>query len=234
MMYSACKLNKQGDNIQPWHTLFPDLESVCCSMFSSNCCFLTCIEISQEAGQVVWYSHVFRNFPQFAVIHTIKGFDIVYKAEVDVFLELSFFFFYDPPDVGNLISDSSAISNICANIKYLFLFSFWLISLCIIGSRFIHFIGTDSNIFLFMVEFLTPVEKFIFSRKKMSEEKGRMEDQSRIWESWTLSHIGTRTPTNNWKRLQFGEEKVAITTSNRSPHSSDWERQKKRHKGKVR
>ena len=58
-------------------------------MFSSNCCFLTCIEISQEAGQVVWYSHVFRNFPQFAVIHTIKGFDIVYKAEVDVFLELS-------------------------------------------------------------------------------------------------------------------------------------------------
>ena len=52
MMYSAYKLNKQGDNIQPWHTPFP----ICCSMSSSNCCFLTCIQISQEADQVVWYS----------------------------------------------------------------------------------------------------------------------------------------------------------------------------------
>ena len=54
---------------------FPDLEPVCCSMSSSNCCFLTCIQISQEAGQVVWYSHLFKNFPQFVVIHTVKGFD---------------------------------------------------------------------------------------------------------------------------------------------------------------
>ena len=52
-------------------------------MFGSNCCFLTCIQISQEAGQVVWYSHLFQNFPQFVVIHTVKGFDIVNKAEVD-------------------------------------------------------------------------------------------------------------------------------------------------------
>ena len=57
-------------------------------MSSSNCCFLTCIQISQEAGQVVWYSHVFQNFPQFIVIHTVKGFGIVNKAEIDVFLEL--------------------------------------------------------------------------------------------------------------------------------------------------
>ena len=85
-------------------------------MSSSNCCFLTCIEISQEAGQGVWYSHVFQNFPQFAVIHTIKGFGMVYKAEVDVFLELSFFFFNDPLDVDNLISDSSAISKSSLNI----------------------------------------------------------------------------------------------------------------------
>ena len=60
MMYYVYKLNKQGDNIQPWRT--PDLEPVCCSMSSFNCCFLTCIQISQEAGQVVWYSHLFKNF----------------------------------------------------------------------------------------------------------------------------------------------------------------------------
>ena len=65
---------------------FSYLEPVCCSMSSSNCCFLTCIQISQEAGQVVWYSHLFQNFPQFLVIHTVKGFGIVNKAEIDVFL----------------------------------------------------------------------------------------------------------------------------------------------------
>ena len=64
---------------------FPDLESVYCSMSSSNCWFLTCIQISQEAGQVVWYSHLLQNFPQFIVIHTVKGFGIVNKAEIDVF-----------------------------------------------------------------------------------------------------------------------------------------------------
>ena len=58
-------------------------------MSSSSCCFLTCIQVSQEAGQVVWYSHLFQNFPQFIVIHTLKGFGIVNKAEIDVFLELS-------------------------------------------------------------------------------------------------------------------------------------------------
>ena len=68
----------------------------------SNCCFLTCIQIPQEAGQVVWYFHLFQNFPQFVVIHTVKGFGVVNKAEVDVFLELSCFF-NDPTDVGNLI-----------------------------------------------------------------------------------------------------------------------------------
>ena len=76
-------------------------------MSSSNCCFLTYIQISQEADQVVWYSHLFQNFPQFIVIHKVKGFGIVNKAEIDVFLELSCFF-HDPADVGNLISGSSA------------------------------------------------------------------------------------------------------------------------------
>ena len=84
-------------------------------MPSSNCCFLTCIQISQEAGQVVWYSHLFQNFPQFIVIHTVKGFGIVNKAELDVFLELSCFF-NDPADVGNLISGSSAFSKFILNI----------------------------------------------------------------------------------------------------------------------
>ena len=64
---------------------FSYLEPVCCSMSSSNCCFLTCIQVSQEAGQVVCYSHLFQNFPQFLVIHTVKGFGIVNKAEIDVF-----------------------------------------------------------------------------------------------------------------------------------------------------
>ena len=71
---------------------FADLEPVCCSMFSSNCCFLTYMQLSQEASQVVWYSHLFRNLPQFVVIYTVKGFGIVNKAEIDVFLELSCFF----------------------------------------------------------------------------------------------------------------------------------------------
>ena len=85
-------------------------------MSSSNCCFLTCIQISQEAGQVVWYSHLFQNFPQFIVIHIVKGFGIVNKAEIDVFLEL-FCFFRDPVDVGNLISGSSAFSKTSLNIR---------------------------------------------------------------------------------------------------------------------
>ena len=84
-------------------------------MSSSNCCFLTYIRVSQEAGQVVWYSHLFQNFPQFIVIHTLKGLGIVNKAEIDVFLELSCFF-DDPANVGNLISSSSAFSKTSLNI----------------------------------------------------------------------------------------------------------------------
>src|SRR5574341_2487949 len=94
---------------------FPNFQTVCCSMSSSNCCFLTCMQISQEAGQVVWYSNLLKNFPQFIVIHTVKGFGIVNKAEIDVFLELSCFL-HDPVDVGNLISGSSAFSKTSLNI----------------------------------------------------------------------------------------------------------------------
>ena len=94
---------------------FPYLEPVCCSMSSSNCCFLICIQVSQEAGKVVWYSHLFQHFPQFVVIHTVRGFSVVNEAEVDVFLEFSCFF-YDPVDIGYLISGSSAFSKSSLNI----------------------------------------------------------------------------------------------------------------------
>ena len=93
---------------------FPNLEPVSCSMSSFNCCFLICIQISQEAGQVVWYSHLL-NFPQFVVIHTFKGFKIINEAEVDVFLEF-FCLFNDLTDVGHLISGSSACSKSSLNI----------------------------------------------------------------------------------------------------------------------
>ena len=92
---------------------FPNFEPALCS--SSNCCFLICIQFSQEKSKVVWYLHLFKNFPQFVVIHTVKGFGIVNKAETDVFLELSCFL-NDPADVGNLISGSSAFSKSTLNI----------------------------------------------------------------------------------------------------------------------
>ena len=72
-------------------------------------------KISQESGKVVWYSHLFKNFPQFIVIHTVRGFGLVNEAEVDVFLEFSCFF-CDTTDVGNLISGSSAFSKSSLNI----------------------------------------------------------------------------------------------------------------------
>ena len=84
-------------------------------MSSSNFCFLIHIQVFQKTGKVVWYSHLLKNFPKFAVIHTVKDFGVVNKAEVDVFLEFSFFF-NDPKDVGNLISDSSAFSKSSLNI----------------------------------------------------------------------------------------------------------------------
>ena len=82
-------------------------------MSSSNCCFLSNKQVSQKTGKVVWYFDLFKNFPQFLVIHTIKSFSVVNEA--DVFLEFSCFF-YDPGDVGNLISGSSAFSKSSLNI----------------------------------------------------------------------------------------------------------------------
>ena len=104
MMYSAYKLNKQSDNIQLWCTLFLIWNQ-------SVVCFIMCIQISKETGQVVWYSHLLKNFPQFFVIHTVKSFGIIYEAEVYVFLELSLFWWS-----SNLISGSSAFSKTSLNI----------------------------------------------------------------------------------------------------------------------
>ena len=106
MMYRAYKLNKQGDNMQPWCTPLEPVLTV-----ASWPAYRFC----QEAGQVVWYAHLFQNFPQFVMSHTVQDLGIVNKAEVDAFLELSCFF-DGPADVGNLISGSSAFSKTSLNI----------------------------------------------------------------------------------------------------------------------
>ena len=88
---------------------FPSFEPVSCSLSGFEVFFLTCRQVSQETGKVVWYSHLFKNFPQFVVIHTVKSLSIVKEAEEDVFLEFPCFL-YDPTSVGNLISGSFAFS----------------------------------------------------------------------------------------------------------------------------
>ena len=109
--YSAYKLNRSGDSIQPWRIPFPIWNQVCFSISGSNCHFLTWIKVSQEADKVVWYSYLFKNFPQFVVIHTVKDFSIVNEAEIEVFFFLNFSgFLHDPENVDNLISGSPAFS----------------------------------------------------------------------------------------------------------------------------
>ena len=89
--------------------LLSSLEPLSCSMSGCNCCFLTCIQISEEASKVIWHFHLLRTFPQFVVIFTVKGFVVINRAEVDVFLVFCCFF-ADPMHDGNLISGSSAFS----------------------------------------------------------------------------------------------------------------------------
>ena len=112
-----------SDSVIPWGAACQASPSFTISWSCSNSCplhqgchycCLTCIQISQETGKVVWYSHLFKNFPQL-VTHTVKGFSVVNEAEVDVFLKFSCFF-YGPVDVGNLISGSSAFSKYSSNI----------------------------------------------------------------------------------------------------------------------
>ena len=116
-------------------------------MSSSYCCFLTCIQIAQEAGQVIWYSHLFQNFPQFIVIHTVKGFGIV-KAEIDVFLEI-FCFFVDPTDVTQALPfpGNTTITDLCLLLDF-------ITDLCLQGD-FIEFTPTQ-------LDFYTRILTFIF------------------------------------------------------------------------
>ena len=83
---------------------FSYLEPVCCFMSSSNCCFLTCIQVSQEVGQVVWYCHLFHNFPQFIVIHTVEGFGVVNRCMLFVY----FYFIFSAPFVGSQFPEQGA------------------------------------------------------------------------------------------------------------------------------
>ena len=106
-MSSVFKLNSV--TVYSLDVFLSQFELVHCSVSSSNCCFLTCVQVSQEAEKVVQYSHFFQNCPQFVEIHKVKGFGVVNEAEVDIFLDFPCFF-YDPVNVGNLISDSSAFS----------------------------------------------------------------------------------------------------------------------------
>ena len=114
-LWATREVNKQGDNIQPWCTPFPiwNQSVVPCSVLTVPS--WTAYRFLKRQVRVVWYSHLFQNFPQFIVIHTVKGFGIVNKAEIDAFLELSCLL-HDPTDVGNLISGSSAFSKSSLNI----------------------------------------------------------------------------------------------------------------------
>ena len=109
MMCSVYRLNKQGDSRPPRHTPFLILSQsvVPFSMQCSDYCFLISIQVSQETGKMVWYSHLSKSFLQFIMIHRVKGFGIVDETEVDVFLEFPSFL-CDPANVGNLIFGSSA------------------------------------------------------------------------------------------------------------------------------
>ena len=101
------RLNKQGDSKQLSYS-FLNLDPISCSIQGSNCCFLTCIQVSQEIGKMVCYSHLFKSFPQF-MIHTIWSVGVVDEPQIDVLLEFPSFL-YDPPNVSNLISGSSSFS----------------------------------------------------------------------------------------------------------------------------
>ena len=114
-MYSAYKLNKQGDNIQPWCTPFPIWNQSVVSCPVLTVASWPAYRFLKRQVRLSGNSHLFHNFPQFIVIHTVKGFGIVNKAEIDCFLEISCFF-NDPADVGNLISGSSTFSKTSLNI----------------------------------------------------------------------------------------------------------------------
>ena len=163
---------------------FLNFEPVCCSKSSSNYCFLTSIQISQEAGKGIWYAHLFKNLPRFVVIHTVKGFRVVNGAEVDVFLELSCFF-YDPANVTNLISGSSAFSKSILTIWKFLVHVLWKPSL------------TNFSISLLVCEMSTFVQEFEHSLELPFSGNGAKTDlfqpYSHCWVFQICWHIECNT-----------------------------------------
>ena len=141
--------------------LLSHLEPVRCSTSNSNCCFLTYKQMSQEAGKVVWYSHLFQNFPQFIVIHTVKDLGIVNKAEIDVFLKLSCFL-HDPGDVGNLTSGSPAFSKTSLNIwKFTFTY-YWSLAWRILSITLLAYMYVYMHFYIFLyAQFLFFLYRYI-------------------------------------------------------------------------
>ena len=144
---------------------FSYLEPVHCSMSSSNCCFLTCMQVFQEACQVVWYSHLLKNFPQLVVIHTVESFSVVNEA--DVFLELSCFF-HDPADVGNLISGSSAFSKSSLNIWKFSVTYYWslawrILSITLLACEMSVQLGSNLNILWHCLSMELESKQFFYS-----------------------------------------------------------------------
>ena len=115
MIFSAYELNKQGDNIQPWCTPFPILNQFVVPDPVLTVAYWPAYRFLKRQVRWVWYSQLFKNFPQSIVIHTVKGYSIINETEIDVFLEFSCFF-YDPTYADNLISGSSAFSKSSLNI----------------------------------------------------------------------------------------------------------------------
>ena len=109
MMYSACKLNKQGESIQPWCTSFPVLNQSFVQCLILIVASWLLMQVSQEAGKVVWYLHLFKNFPQFVLIHTVKDLSTVNETVVDVFLKFPCYFLEYIVYWLTLISESTAL-----------------------------------------------------------------------------------------------------------------------------
>ena len=114
MMCSVYRLSKQGYSRQPCRTPF-SISNQSVVPYRVLTCFLTCIKVSQETDKIVWYSHFFKSFPQFIMIHTIKGFGVIDETEIDILLEFSSFL-YDPTNVGNSISGSSSFFKLSLDI----------------------------------------------------------------------------------------------------------------------
>ena len=114
MMCSAYRLSKQGDSRQPCHTHFSILNQSVVP-YRVLTCFLTCIQVSQETDKIVWYSHFFKSFPQFIMIHAIKGFGVIDETEIDILLEFPSFL-YDPTNVGSSVSGSSSFFKLSLDI----------------------------------------------------------------------------------------------------------------------